>query len=497
VISARNLLLLAASLAASLAVAELALRWTEPETPAASDANLALNTHVLREDVATVIHLRSDIDVSMELFWPDWPVRIRTNATGQRMDRELPADTPAGTYRVAALGDSSTMGWGVPVEDAYPALLEALLGESHPRAEVLNFGTVGFSSHNGLAQLRAEVLPLAPDLVTLAFGFNDWVEWAGTDAQVHAQLRERHAVRARHPRLDALLRRLRFLAIARRIESAWIPPAQKLAWGKRVPLDAYQANLTAMVEASRARGADVVLVNLNLANSYGARTLREVASRLGAPLLEVRRLFEQQVPSPTRDLEERLDLGARPEHPPLALPHVVFRAWAPHPTPQPVLAIARHRADDPRRNDALPLHDDGTHGDQRAGDRVFSLAVPEDPEAEVDYAFPIPEPGSYAQLLQRYLSGFYHHLEAGDVAQPSRYAPIQRVGFHPLRTLVIPWDVVHPNEAGHRRIARELAGIVAALPAFRASAAAAAQLPRDESWFEERRRYFERDAGRP
>jgi lysophospholipase L1-like esterase len=377
------------------------------------------------------------------------------------MKRELPDEKRSSTFRIATLGDSSTMGWGLSIDESYPSVLQALLSKNRDGVEVLNFGTVGFSSHNGRAQLEAEVLPLQPDLVTLAFGFNDWVQHPGTDAERHAYDETLRAARLGHPFIDGLSRRLGFLAIVRRLESIWFPP-RRLQPSRRVPLEEYGRNLAEMVHAAQEAGADVVLVDLNLANSYGAEQRRRLARDASVPLLEVRRLLEEER---TRvDLEARFGLAGRPDRLPLAQPHVVFRGWAPKAGGEPVLSVAHHDRLFNHTTERVRLHDDGSRGDQRAGDRVFSVALPFAPDVTIDYAFFIPEDGTVRERGRAYSSRFYHRLDPEPLI--SRYAPVRGVGHHPLRRFVIPWDVVHPNATGQRRIARALAEIVERSPAY-------------------------------
>jgi hypothetical protein len=74
---------------------------------------------------------------------------ITTNRWGMR-DKEYEKEPAADTYRIALLGASSTMGWGVEDGETYEALLEEKLnrdlGENggYARYEILNLGVPGY-----------------------------------------------------------------------------------------------------------------------------------------------------------------------------------------------------------------------------------------------------------------------------------------------------------------------------------------------------------------
>ena len=73
--------------------------------------------------------------------------RITTNRWGMR-DRDYERHPSAGTYRIAMLGASTVMGWGVGDDETFEALVESRLNESHPgryeRYEILNFAVPGY-----------------------------------------------------------------------------------------------------------------------------------------------------------------------------------------------------------------------------------------------------------------------------------------------------------------------------------------------------------------
>jgi lysophospholipase L1-like esterase len=101
-------------------------------------------------------------------------VLFETNSDGFR-GPETPKTKPDGVYRIAVIGDSFTMGWGVRREDAYPARLEAALnvdGEAR-RVEVLNFGMAGRDAVASVKRFREKALPYDPDLAVFGFTLND------------------------------------------------------------------------------------------------------------------------------------------------------------------------------------------------------------------------------------------------------------------------------------------------------------------------------------
>jgi hypothetical protein len=102
---------------------------------------------------------------------------VRINSDGLR-DREHAKVKPAGTVRIAVLGDSFCEAMHVPLEQTFWSLLEQKLQDCNAfpgkRVEVINFGVSGYGTAQELMTLRQKVWDYSPDLVVLAFTtYND------------------------------------------------------------------------------------------------------------------------------------------------------------------------------------------------------------------------------------------------------------------------------------------------------------------------------------
>jgi len=178
---------------------------------------------------------------------------LRTNALGLR-GPDVPDDD--GRPRILALGDSCTFGWQVQESESYPALLEERLSTDGRRPfRVLNAGVPGYTTHQGLHVLRERAPALRPEIVTIAFGFND----AARDGDLESQLAALRAS-ARFLRLDDwLMTHSRFYQRLRHgLEE---PTDAGASRPPRIPLDRYAANLTSLVTLAREHGAKPVLVS--------------------------------------------------------------------------------------------------------------------------------------------------------------------------------------------------------------------------------------------
>jgi hypothetical protein len=99
--------------------------------------------------------------------------RFYINSEGMR-DRERQAAKPAGTLRIAVLGDSMAEALQVDYEENFSVVLERRLAECSGLSglsgvEVLNFGVSGYSTAQELLTLRRYVWKYDPDIVLLAF----------------------------------------------------------------------------------------------------------------------------------------------------------------------------------------------------------------------------------------------------------------------------------------------------------------------------------------
>jgi lysophospholipase L1-like esterase len=409
---------------------------------------------------------------------PVWEVSL--NSRGFRTEEFTPQKAP-GVFRIACVGDSWTFGANVDQQDAYPQRLGELLGEAFPGAsfEVLNLGTMAYSSHQGLDFVRRQVLDLSPDAILIGFAMND-ASVAGYRDKDFSGQRDPDSTAKRARRLlerIELLKLLRYLGRSMRRESWSIggymgklaeaagTPAEAWMGGQgtetadyeelepytRVaPLD-YERNIREMVRLARAQGAAAILLYNELWNTPYRDVLRWIASEEQLAWIDSQTLIQEARQVLHRDLEVRLELTpATPEVERSAAGQsveVVFRAYAADwEVPNSLFLAGPHPALGGGVPNRVRMYDDGTHGDERAGDRVWSLALALESGTRVFYVYTN--------------SGDEERWEGVDVPEVRRftvpevgtgsvYRPLDRFGAIDLQA-----DGWHTNAAGYRIIAQ-------------------------------------------
>jgi len=191
-IAARLLISLLAA-AVGLLVAEVALRIVGYPPEWSSVAAVADENGTIEKPWHEVFVRRSDHPLldyelipgrtTVLCYPPPWPdyfdrqgrVAHRVNRLGLR-DVEFALKPRNGTHRILCLGDSFTVGFGVPLECSFPKQLERLLGERHPGRvfQVVNAGfAAGPEIRGHVAFLFARGLSFQPRTVILTVCLND------------------------------------------------------------------------------------------------------------------------------------------------------------------------------------------------------------------------------------------------------------------------------------------------------------------------------------
>ncbi len=236
-----------------------------------------------------------------ELAPGDWPVeggRAHINALGMRdIDRGPPT-----RRRALVLGDSSIFGFGVDQDEVFTHLLEERLG-----ADVINAGVPGWSTVQAINMLELRGLALQPDLLIIASLWSDNNFDQFVDSEVITAVRRSSALRellersALFRRVDGLLAR----TAGRGARTVSGVAAEQPRGRRRVPLNTYAQNLEAMARRMHADGGGVAFVMLanraDMQHRPGPKVwqpyrdaMRQVATRWGAPLVDLPARFPQE-----------------------------------------------------------------------------------------------------------------------------------------------------------------------------------------------------------
>lgn len=175
-----NLLLLVGSFLLTLFILEIALRCIAHFDHNYLD-NLVSKKQLVEargDQLGDIIRLHPDDKIVYELRPHTKGMfvgqEISINSLGMR-DRERSLEKPPGTFRILALGDSHTFGWGVRQEDTWPSVLEEMLLKNAPsrRIEVMNLGVPGYNTVQEVQVFSTKVEALDPDLVIVNYCNND------------------------------------------------------------------------------------------------------------------------------------------------------------------------------------------------------------------------------------------------------------------------------------------------------------------------------------
>ena len=448
-------------------------------------------------DVFSPIHREEDRTALLRQFLPglpdslkDKPVwEISLNSTGFR-DGEFPETKPSSTFRIICLGDSWTFGANVGQQDAYPQRLQALLRQEFPKADfkVFNLGVLGYSSYQGLELLKKNVNEFLPDLVVIAFAMNDSNIGGSRDKDIPAHNQKENTL---IKTLNRILERiesyklLRYWAQIIRSQpgsigdqmSATDKSAQKLEeavdyekhepWVRVSPND-YKRNIHAMIDLARRHKAGVILLYNQLSADAGevagvARlglpsvyrmALEEISRAEGVPLVDSSVLIRKARRRIEEGLESKLNLRVHPARRTRAdgEVEVIFRVYsADWPVAKALYIAGAH----PKLRELVPnriaMYDDGTHGDQKAGDKVWSYSASFPPGTSLFYVYTNSgEEEKWEGLDIPHVRSF--KVEAKD-HEDKIYRPIESFG-----TIHMQADGWHTNAVGYELIAKALLG---------------------------------------
>jgi len=351
----------------------------------------------------------------------------------------------------------------------------------------LNFGVLGYSSFQGLQLMKTRVLDLHPDIVVIGFGMNDsevagyrdkdMVALGGAERPSTAA-RVKEAVKQAAEDLE-VYKFLKYEALVLRFHpkpiSEYLKPEVESKGSGTVDYDAiepwtrvsprdYEENIREMIRLAKESGADVYLVDNELwAESPYRAMLGRMASDHLLPLVDSLGIVNGARASIEHTLEASLDLEGRDDAFPAPAPApgpgkttVVFRAYRGSASVPKALSIV---GSDPQlgalRPNTVWMHEDGTGGDQKAGDGVWTYRAAFPPGTSVAYVYTNSgAPGRWEGLD-------VPHIRRVRVPEASDGRPV----FLPIETfgrVYMQGDDWHTDAVGYDLIAHAVAREIAA-----------------------------------
>lgn len=217
---------------------------------------------------------------------------------------EFDASKAEGTYRIFALGGSTTFGFfpSISADDkTYPAQLQTILNKNKPDAnvskyEVINAGVPGYSTRTSLHNLASRILYYQPDMIIIYHNTNDLSRYG--DEQELIKPLDKMANRT--TRIEAifaalfdwsyLLMELKFTTVNRIMPmfASHSMAGTSTEWQEDERYaEAFARDLTSLIAVAKAHGIKVVMpsqsIAVTAATNYKKLTNDEIGMQLDKP----------------------------------------------------------------------------------------------------------------------------------------------------------------------------------------------------------------------
>lgn len=259
---------------------------------------------VYEKDPQLFWRFRRDFDTKSTLYSE---LNYHINSIGLRGSDLTPEKTG---YRILALGNSCTFGWGVENDRTWVKELENILARETDRKdiEVINGGIPGYTSYQGKLLFANELISLKPDMVLIMYAWND--HWpAGRDISDSQQQLPSAIIL----KLQNSFSRLKLYQLLRKVILSTTDqqkriPIDDLTHERRVPRQEFIDNLAVIIRLARDSGAQPVLVvppitsfdpanlkrsqQLILLHGLYETDIRRTSERLNVPLVDLQVKFD-------------------------------------------------------------------------------------------------------------------------------------------------------------------------------------------------------------
>jgi lysophospholipase L1-like esterase len=418
---------------------------------------------------------------------PVWNISL--NAHGFR-EKEFHKKSPL-TFRIICLGDSWTFGANVGQEETYPRQLEQLLEQEFHGSdfEVLNLGVLGYSSYQGLELLKKEALKLKADLIVIAFAMNDSSTAGYRDKDIPGSREEVTLVKRIGNVLDkletykllkytALKLKYRPQSISRQLktiaESADKPDEaidyNNLEPWIRVSPGDYKKNIIHIIDLAKKNNISPILLYNQLSHDAGEvagigylgtmspyyKVLEDISRATEVPLVDSSALISEASINIEEELEKKRGLRPVMESPnnPHEEAEVIFRVdQGSHLVSKSIYISGTHSALGNTEPNTIRMYDDGTHGDQTAGDKIWSYTATFSPGTKIFYVYTNSgEEGKWEGLDVPYIRTFSMDSRRD---KNKIYLPIETFG-----KVYMQADSWHTDVSGYELIAKALSEVI-------------------------------------
>jgi len=445
-------------------------------------------------DVFSPVHSQDERMLLLRKFFPTLPDfvqynpvwEISLNSLGFR-DLEFQREKPPSVFRIICLGDSWTFGANVGQEQAYPQQLNRLIRHEFPEAEfeVHNLGVLGYSSFQGLELLNLTAFDLDPDLIVIAFAMND-ASMAGYRDKDMPNYKESKTTAQRIIHLldkSETVQLLKYIAlrlkhnpgtISRQLQavhdSAGEPDEavdyEKLEPWVRVSPGDYRENIVEMINLAKSRRISTILLYNQLSGDAGEVAgigfhgstspykliLEDISRSEDVQLVDSSDLLSVAKRNIENEIESLLKLSPSTARDNDASDEVevVFRVFqGDYSVPESIYIAGTHLKLGNSEPNKVKMYNDGTHGDQREGDKVWSYAASFAPGTRLFYVYTNSgREGQWEGLDVPYIRNIT--VEAKNRAS-RLYMPVETFG-----EVYMQADSWHTNAYGYELIAKAL-----------------------------------------